>query len=109
MVLRTRLQLCHKGKNAIFIGVENTCLFSGEAGDILLRESRLVQFYRDLSAKALVLVNPTELEIFYRDLSAKSLFHLLFTEKKSVLRATEISVPRTHYRNFCAPQYRKFL
>ena len=48
-------------------------LFSGEARDILLRQSRLAQFYRHLVAKALVLVNPTVLEIFYRHLVAKAL------------------------------------
>ena len=48
-------------------------LFSGKAQDILLRQSRLAHFQRDLVAKALVLVNPTELEIFQRDLVAKAL------------------------------------
>ena len=38
-----------------------------------LRQSRLTQFYRDLGAKALVLVIPSEVEIFYRDLEAKAL------------------------------------
>ena len=48
-------------------------LFSGEARDILLRQSRLAQFCSDLAAKALILVTPTELEIFYSDLAAKAL------------------------------------
>ena len=45
--------------------------FSGKARDILLRQSRIAQFYQDLGAKALLLVPPTELEIFYQDFAAK--------------------------------------
>ena len=41
--------------------------------DILLRQSRLAQFYQDLLAKALLLVNATVVEIFYQDLLAKAL------------------------------------
>ena len=48
-------------------------LFSGEARDILLRQSKLAQFWQDFAAKALVLVNPTELEIFWQDFVAKVL------------------------------------
>ena len=53
--------------------METKSLFSGEARDILLRQSRLAHFQRHLVAKALVLVNPTVLEIFQRDLVAKAL------------------------------------
>ena len=52
----------------------------GEARDILLRQSRLAQFYQDLAAKALLLVPPTELEIFCQDLAAKALILVSLTE-----------------------------
>ena len=58
-------------------------LFSGEAWDILLRQSRLAQFWQHFHAKALLLViptelkilwqDPTELEIFWQDFHAKAL------------------------------------
>ena len=48
--------------------------------DILLRQSRLAQFYRDFHAKALLLVPPTELEIFYQDFCAKALLLVPPTE-----------------------------
>ena len=54
--------------------------FSGEARDILLRQSRLAQFYRKIVAKALLLVPPTELEIFYHDFVAKALLLVPPTE-----------------------------
>ena len=37
-------------------------------------------FYRDLEAKALLLVIPTEVEIFYPDLGAKALLLVIPTE-----------------------------
>ena len=49
-------------------------LLSGEARDILLRQSRLVQFYRDLYTFASLLVIPTVLEIFYKYLYTFSHF-----------------------------------
>ena len=57
----------------------NLLLFSGEARDIMLRQSRLAQFCSDLAAKALLLVPPTELEIFYSDLAAKALLLVIPT------------------------------
>ena len=51
----------------------NLCLlalFSGEAQDILLRQSRLAQFYQDFAAKATVLVITTELEYIFQDFAA---------------------------------------
>jgi hypothetical protein len=39
----------------------------------LVNPTEVEIFYRDLGAKALVLVIPTELKIFYRDLEAKAL------------------------------------
>ena len=56
--------------------------FSGEAQDIMLRQSRLAQFYRHLGGKALILVPPTELEIFYQDLAAKALILVPTAELK---------------------------
>ena len=62
--------ICQKGKWPIsqcgqnIFEVRLKYLFSGEARDILLRQSRLAQFLQHLAAKALLLVNPTELEIF---------------------------------------------
>ena len=46
------------------IGLE--ILLSGEARDILLRLSRLAQFYQGFVRKAVLLVIPTVLEIFYQ-------------------------------------------
>ena len=41
--------------------------FDGEAGrELLLRQSRLAQFYQDFSAEAVILVNPVVVEIFYQ-------------------------------------------
>ena len=54
-------------------GLEQGWLFSGEARDILLRQSRLAHFLQDLVAKALILVPPTELEIFQQHLVAKAI------------------------------------
>ena len=45
----------------------------GEAWDILLRQSRLVQFYQGFIWKALLLVNSTVLEIFYQGFVWKAL------------------------------------
>ena len=41
---------------------------------------RIAHFYRDLWAKALVLVIPTNVEIFYQDLWAKALVLVIPTE-----------------------------
>ena len=61
-------------------GLKLSQWFLGKARDELLRLSRLSQFYSDLLAKALLLVNPTELEIFYSDLLAKVLLLVNPTE-----------------------------
>ena len=42
----------------------NSKLFAGEARDILLRQSRLAQFWQDFVGKALVFATATEAEIF---------------------------------------------
>ena len=47
----------------------NNLLFSGEARDILLRQSRLAQFYQLSVRKVTVLVIPTVLELFYQELA----------------------------------------
>ena len=44
--------------------------FDGEADrELLLRQSRLAQFYQDFSADAVILVNPAAVEIFYQFLA----------------------------------------
>ena len=50
------------------------------ARDILLQQSRLVQFQLDLVEKALLLVPPSELEKFQRDLVTKVLLLVPPTE-----------------------------
>ena len=50
----------------------NKILFTGEARDILLRQSRLAQLWQDSYAKASVLVIPTVLKIFWQDFFAKA-------------------------------------
>ena len=57
--------------------------FSGESRDILIKQSRLAQFWQDLWGKTLVLVNPTDLEIFWQDLLRKVLVLANTTELKS--------------------------
>ena len=51
----------------------------GEARDILLRQSRLAQYYQEFCRKALLLVIPTVLEIFYQYLSRKALLLVIPT------------------------------
>ena len=41
--------------------------------------------------------------------SPTSVYFICFSQKFSELRATEISVVRPHYSNFCDPHYRRFL
>ena len=47
---------------------------------ILLRQSRLAQFWQDFRAKALLLVILTELEIFWQDFRAKALLLVIPAE-----------------------------
>ena len=50
----------------------------------------------------------SKLKVLTRKIKALVCF-ICFSQKFSVLRGTEISVVRPQYRNFCDPQYRKFL
>ena len=47
---------------------------------LLVNPTELEIFWQDLAAKALLLVNPTELEIFWQDLTAKALLLVNPTE-----------------------------
>ena len=66
---------------------------------ILLQQSRLAEFWQDLTVKALLLVNPTELEIFWQDLTAKALLLVNPTELEIIWQDLAakalISVPAT--------------
>ena len=62
------------------------CWFSGKARDILLRQSRLAQFWQHFCAKALLLVIPTELEIFWQHFCAKALLLVIPTELEMFLQ-----------------------